>query len=222
MREEGPRKFTALFSHKTWHHFSMQPPSPFATPRVRLERIRDGWLTWGWLPYLGGESARLRPGSPQEPVALGERFTVQVQGSARVTTFMAEVVGQEAGEVVLRILGEMRCAPPAMPPRSQVHQLQGVLRADGVETSVFLIDASDRGAGLLLSTPVLPGVQVTLEVPGENGPVQITGEVRYCRPLDTPPGHFRIGLQFQNLSPWTAAQWARLIQADPSLARRAA
>lgn len=199
----------------------MQPTSPFATPRVRLERVRDGWQSWGWLPYYGGESARLRLGEPQD-VAIGERFTVQVQGSARVTSFMAEVVEQQAGEVTLRVLGEIRCHSPTLPPRTHVGGLTGRLRTDTVIADAVIVDASDRGAGLMLSVSVPAGERVVIEVENENGPVEVAGEVRYCRALDAPAGQFRIGVQLESLSPWVASQWKRLIERDLGGGRRAA
>lgn len=188
---------------------------------MRLERARDGGLSWGRLPFFGGESARLRFGTPQE-AALGERYTVQVLGSARVTTFVAEVTGQEAGEVTLRVLGEVRCMPPSLPPRTSIARLVGRVTVEGAEADGEVVDASERGMGLLLPISVEPGMRVVIEVASENGPVEVSGEARYCRALDAPAGRFRVGILIEPPSPWIATQWARLIEVDPSVDHRAA
>ncbi|MGV3617671.1 MAG: PilZ domain-containing protein [Fimbriimonas sp.] len=191
----------------------MPSTTRFATPRVRLERARDGWLSWGWLPYLGSDTARLRFGAPYE-VAVGERFTVQVQGGMRVTTFAAEVEGSEGGEVSLKVLGEVRCLSPAQPPRTTVRQIRGLIRVGDIEAYGEVIDASERGAGLLLPIAVVPGVRVTIEVPSEHGTVQVMGEAMYCRPLDTPADRYRVGVQLEPAPFPMSAQWASLIEED--------
>lgn len=199
----------------------MQPSSPFATPRVRLERAQDGEFFWGWLPFFGGDSARLRLATPME-VQDGEHFTIHVQGGARITTFLGEVSGQEEGEILLRVLGEVRCTTPALPPRVTVMSLVGLVHVLGEVSVGEIIDASERGAGLLLPRAVEPGVRVVIEVASEHGPVEVAGEARYCRPLDAPQGRYRVGIQIEPPSPWIASQWARLIEGDGRNDRRAA
>ena len=191
----------------------MQSSTPFATPRVRLERAGDGQLSWGWLPFLGTGVARLRlPKS--ETANIGDRYTVQVQGSLRVTTFLGEVVSMEDGETHLRVLGQVRCTSPTETPRTTTQSLQGLIRFGEWETLGEVVDASERGAGLLMPMAVSPGVRVAIEVATEHGPLEVAGEARYCRPLDAPSGQFRVGVQFEPASHGVAAQWALLIGQD--------
>jgi hypothetical protein len=147
---------------------------------------------------------------------------VHVQGSARVTSFMAEVVGHDGGEVALRVLGEMRCHAPTSPPRAHVEGLSGRVRTEAFSLDAVVVDASDRGVGLMVPLPIEPGLRAVIEVENEFGLIEVAGEVRYCRTLDAPVRRYRVGIQLEPLSPWVATRWARLIETDLGGGRRAA
>jgi hypothetical protein len=165
------------------------------------------------MPYMDVECARVRL-SESHAVEMGERFVVQVKGGSRVTSFVGDVIATEEGEVVLRVQGEVRCVSPMDPPRVALRRLTGRVTWGGGEAVGEVVDASERGAGLLLPRGIAEGAWVSIQVESDLGTVVVKGEVRYCRPLDVLPGQYRVGVQLAPSEEASASRWGRLIAED--------
>lgn len=73
----------------------------------------------------------------------------------------------------------------------------------GSNVAVALLDVSETGIRLVLTTPLTTGheVEVSLEAMGDCRPTKISGEVMWCVPMTD--GHHCLGIRFNKPLKWT-------------------
>lgn len=73
----------------------------------------------------------------------------------------------------------------------------------GPNVALSLLDVSETGIRLVLSTPLTPGheVEVSLEAMGEHRASKITGEVMWC--VSMSDGNHCLGIRFNKPLKWT-------------------
>jgi hypothetical protein len=189
----------------------VETQTPYSAARVRLERISDGAVRWGWLPNLEGEEMRVLVDEPLDDLP-GERFVLQILDGPLLSMAQVVLVEAQDREAHLKTLNDVRLASPMEAPRASVGTLRGVVRIGDQQAIGEVLDASSRGAGLMLPIHVPEGARVTIEVGTDFGRVQLSGEARYCRSCPENAGRFRVGIMLDESAQETAAQWAQVIR----------
>lgn len=90
--------------------------------------------------------------------------------------------GQEAEDIEFTVVSPLRRVPVERNARRIVSATRANLTVDGDTRSAIVEDVSVMGIGLLTTFEVQIGATHSLTVPTENGLVQLSARVVYCRP----------------------------------------
>lgn len=192
----------------------MKATPTFVTTRARVLRKGASHHIWGWIQYLGPGLAKVRL-QDNPALEIRESLAVEVQGPDRLGTFEAEVVSHEGGETLLRITGDIRYTTMTDPPRVAVQEIYARVRIGESEAVAEVVDASPRGAGLLVSVPLPVGITVQVELRhASQGNVSVKGETRYCQENSAKPGQYRVGIQLDASDRVAMARWAQAIEGN--------
>jgi hypothetical protein len=182
----------------------------FINTRARFQRLQDAKFFAGWVRDFNASAiiVNLSTESLLEP---GEHFMFEVHGHDAVAIFPGVLSMVNADEYLFEIPQPLRLTSPNEEARVYVEDVSGILKGETMEVDVLVVDVSRRGAGVLAPLPLTAGEKVVLSLDTAQGPVECTGEVRYCRPDTKAWGQYRAGLLLDDMGRIEKARWARLV-----------
>ena len=185
----------------------------FINTRARLQRLSDAKFFAGWVKEFNTGSIILGLSTAAE-LNPGDEFMFEVHGQNAVAIFPAHLSIVSGDEYLFAIPKPLRIVGPTEEARVYVQDVSGILKGETMEVDVIVIDVSKKGAGVLAPLPLSAGERVTLTLETAQGPVNCTGEVRYCRPDAKMWGQYRAGVLLDDMGRIERARWARLVGGD--------
>lgn len=186
----------------------------FLQRRVRLQRLGDGRFGAGW-------ASEIRPNGLVVTVSLpsffatGDRVALDIYGHDEVAHTVASVTRAGAQTIELTFETDIRVYRPSPEePRTPVPELPARVSLEGAALSARVVDVSPNGIGLVSVHKVDKGAVINIQVFAEDGAIEITGEVRYCRSIKGPREEYRLGARIQPPTRLDAAKWSRLLASD--------
>jgi hypothetical protein len=196
-----------------WEECRCMQRRSFSNTRTRFQRLRDAKLFAGWVRNFARNTLIVTI-NKQVAMEPGEEFSFQVFGHGSSAVFRAALVVQCGDELTFAITDAVRLVKTHEEIRLLVEGVTGVLRYDGCETEVHMVDISPGGAGLLIPHMIQKDTKVDLTIDSPQGQILCEGIVRYCRAEDRVPGQYRVGMTLKPHNRVDVARWQRLLMAD--------
>lgn len=186
----------------------------FVNTRTRLQRLRDAKLVSGWVREITGTDVLVQT-NEQVAVAPGEVFSFQVHGKG-VSALFKGVVKVVSGDrdLLFSIQPPIRYQKQSENVRIMVDGMTGLVSSGDLELEVLVMDLSENGAGILLSTSLHKGEKVQLRIDSPHGQIVCAAEVKYCRRDGQMPGQYRAGMLIAPENRVDLARWRRLLDGD--------
>ncbi len=165
-----------------------------ANTRARFQRLSDAKLFAGWVRIFDKHTIVVLSNTTA-PCKPGDQFMFQVYGPGKVVLFKAGVQAQYGHEISFSILSEMQYAPAKEEMRVLAEGTTGVLKGDGHEMEVMLIDISPKGAAVISAIFFSKETPVELLVASPAGPINLKGHVRNCREAEGMRSQYRVGIE---------------------------
>ncbi|MCW5943630.1 MAG: PilZ domain-containing protein [Fimbriimonadaceae bacterium] len=188
----------------------------FLQRRVRLQRLGDGRFGAGW-------ASELRPNGLVVTVSLpsvlstGDRVALDIFGHDEVAQTIASVVRTTGQTVELAFESDIRVYRPSPEePRTPIPEVPARVSFEGTALAARVVDASPHGIGLVSVHRFPKGAVVGIQVLADEGAIEVTGEVRYCRSVKGPREEYRLGARIQPPTRLDSAKWSRLLATDPT------
>jgi hypothetical protein len=190
--------------------------------RSRLQRIRDAKFFNGWIKGFDDEQIHVQLAS-NEVLELGDIFVIEVHGADCYAMIKGKLGMVSESIAVFTFMEKPRYFPPKERVRVKVEGVSatlGVLANPHEEVAehpmysleVEVNDVSHEGVGILSSSRLDRGTQISLLVDSPAGPVQCKGEVRYCKPEPEHDSLYRIGILLQQMGRLELARWTKMIE----------
>jgi hypothetical protein len=183
----------------------------FVNNRARLQRLTDAKLCSGWVKELTTTHLFLRPSTPTHCMP-GDLYYVEIHGGGRNATFRAQFNLHVGDDLVFDIVTAIQFGSSSENVRQAVNGMAGNAEVDGNSVSLFVVDVSEGGAGLLSPVALPKGAMIDLEIETPQGLVRCCAEVRYSRPDAVRSGYFRTGVAFQPMPRLERARWQRMLE----------
>jgi hypothetical protein len=210
-------------------------PQDFIGTRTRFQRLRDAKLFTGWIEDFFGTKVVISSNT-NFAVQVGDEFRFEGFGHhiSVVFTAVLDSVGQlslvDAGRVTtiegtnariveakrvsfhLTLVGPVRFSASHENLRMRTSDLFAVVADSVGEHEMIVVDVSQGGLGLISGTPLKAKDYVKIRIETRLGPVDATGNVRYCRLDRDRDGMYRVGLQFMDMDRVNRPRWERYLE----------
>lgn len=169
--------------------------------RVTLQRLQDAKIIHGWVVAFDSSIfvVRLNQANSLPP---GSAFACRVSRQGGDLVFQAVTTGSLGNVQNFEIEGQISMLSSAGDPRYSRD-----IEATANEFPVKVVDASPRGVGIVSSYTFRVGERVDVEI----GNLMVRGEVRYCRPIRTGEGGYRVGIQLNEMGRIDRARWSEIV-----------
>lgn len=112
----------------------------------------------------------------------------------------------------LQIASELRRSPNAQGNRKSVREFNGSVLIAGRIVPCAVFDLSCSGVGILTNKP-LPAYSKTTFICNLNGAmIELDGEIRHCRKMNSSQPLFLSGIQFQSIGRVNSARWKMVFE----------
>src|SRR5579872_478005 len=138
----------------------MRNASLFLQTRARLQRLGDLKFFSGWVETIDYTAVRIRLKPSKATVARGEEFSVEVSGKEHTAVFMGKADEVYGAIIELRVAKGIALLPKKENARVSVFGVQGRLLFEEAEYECSLVDISERGLGVVVSSELEPGAKV--------------------------------------------------------------
>lgn len=182
----------------------------FIRTRTRMQRLSDAKLFSGWVVSMSPYEVVVRV-NDQNFTKLDDRIFVQAFGDKVTGTFTGRVVSTRNQTVTLAFETSLKTIKANEELRLKTDLMLGEIDAAGFKLEFQLVDISSSGLGVITKLPLVKGGTVRFSVMVDGSELASEAEVRYCRPIESDQGQFRVGLKIKDPDRVCQARWHRFI-----------
>ncbi|HRF58448.1 MAG TPA: PilZ domain-containing protein [Fimbriimonadaceae bacterium] len=187
----------------------------FNAGRVRVQRLRDYKLFHGWVATIF-ETEIVLSLPELGDLAVGENVAIEIagpkvlaMGTARISFVEGGAAGSD-GRISLHLANPLKFIDSTNTGRVRVPPHVVSLKIGEKKVAGRLLDGSTGGIGLSSEAAVDRGATGTLSIDSGHGTIDLTVEVRYCRP--NAESGFRVGLQIIEGQRLEVARWCQIVE----------
>ena len=182
--------------------------SQFVSCRLRLQRARDAKIMNGSLVSWKGQCVIVRLIDNHE-ISAGDSFIAEVHGPSSKIIFSAHFLNKIGDQVELGINGDIRQYAASELARIKLPGVPALVKWDGHESEVQIMDISKEGVGLLGFDPIDRNAMVEITIGSGSDAFDYKAQVRYCRDSPDFVGRVQVGLRLDLSSRLAAGKWTQ-------------
>lgn len=186
----------------------------FSNTRVRLQRVRDAKFFNGWVTTSSSKELRITTPNAND-LRYGDVIVAELngrEGAARISG----VVSSSTSEVVVVSIGTAATGSAPEEARIRVTGITGTLRFDAETFEVFVLDASEKGVGILTQESIPRGSKVSITIAQGQSEFTVAGEVRYSKPDPDQFCAVRVWIRLNEMQRLDRNRWMKLIETSMS------